>query len=62
MVSLYLYCTMNIPVYAFGEPLAGKRDWAEYFARIRNEIEKLEGNYKKYEFKTGIEHYFCPIF
>ena len=53
---------MNIPVYAFGEPLAGKRDWAEYFARIRNEIEKLEGNYKKYEFKTGIEHYFCPIF
>ena len=53
MVSLYLYCTMNIPVYVFGEPGVGKTAGAECLARIRNEIEKLEGNYKKYAFNSA---------
>jgi len=46
MVSLYLYCAMNVPIYVFGLPGVGKTAGAECLARIRNEREKLEGNYK----------------
>ena len=53
MVSLYLYCTMNVPIYVFGPPGVGKTAGAECLARIRNEREKLEGNYKKYAFNSA---------
>lgn len=53
MASLYLYCTMNVPIYVFGPPGVGKTAGAECLARIRNEREKLEGNYKKYAFNSA---------
>jgi len=37
---------MNVPIYVFGPPGVGKTAGAECLARIRNEREKLEGNYK----------------
>ena len=53
MISLYLYCAMNIPIYVFGPPGVGKTAGAECLARIRTKIEKLEGNYKKYAFNSA---------
>ena len=53
MVSLYLYCIMNVPIYVFGPPGVGKTAGAECLARIRNEREKLDGNYKKYAFNSS---------
>ena len=53
MISLYLYCAMNIPIYVFGPPGVGKTAGAECLARIRTKIEKLVGNYKKYAFNLS---------
>ena len=53
MLSLYLYCAMNIPIYVFGPPGVGKTAGAECLARIRTQIEQLEGNYKKYAFNSA---------
>jgi MoxR-like ATPase len=53
MLSLYLYCAMNIPIYVFGPPGVGKTAGAECLARIRTYIEQLEGNYKKYAFNSA---------
>ena len=53
MISLYLYCAMNIPIYVFGPPGVGKTAGAECLARIRTLNEKLEGNYKKYAFNSS---------
>ena len=53
MLSLYLYCAMNIPIYVFGPPGVGKTAGAECLARIRTQIENLEGNYKKYAFNSA---------
>ena len=46
MISLYLYCAMNIPVCVFGPPGVGKTAGAECLARIRTKIENLDGQYK----------------
>ena len=53
MISLYLYCAMNIPIYVFGPPGVGKTAGAECLARIRTKNEKLVGNYKKYAFNSS---------
>ena len=53
MISLYLYCAMNIHVYVFGPPGVGKTAGAECLARIRTLIENLKGNYKKYAFNSS---------
>ena len=53
MISLYLYCLMNIHIYVFGPPGVGKTAGAECFARIRIQNEKLYGNYKKYAFNSS---------
>ena len=53
MLSLYLYCAMNIHIYVFGPPGVGKTAGAECLARIRKKIENLDGNYKKYAFNSS---------
>ena len=53
MLSLYLYCAMNIHIYVFGPPGFGKTAGAECLARIRKKIENLDGNYKKYAFNSS---------
>lgn len=53
MLSLYLYSCINIPIYVFGPPDIGKTTGTECLARIRNQIEQLEGNYKKYVFNSA---------
>ena len=53
MLSLYLYCSMNFPIYIFGPYGIGKTAGAECLARIRTQIEQLEGNYKKYAFHSA---------
>ena len=51
MVSLYLYCIMNIPIYVFGEPGVGKTAGAECLARILNPDENSDDNNKNYKYK-----------
>lgn len=53
MISLYLYCSVNIPIYVFGPPGVDKTAEAECLTRIRTDIEKLEGNYKKYPYNPS---------
>lgn len=53
MLSLYLYCAMNIHIYVFGPPGVGKTTGAECLARIRKQIENLDGDYKKYAFNSS---------
>jgi midasin (ATPase involved in ribosome maturation) len=53
MISLYLYCIMNIHIYVFGPPGVGKTAGAECLARIRARNEKLYGDYKKYAFNSS---------
>ena len=53
MLSLYLYCAMNIHIYVFGPPGVGKTAGAECLARIRKQIENLDGDYKKYAFNSS---------
>ena len=53
MLSLYLYSAMNIPIYVFGPSGIGKEAGVECLARIRTQIEQLEGKCKKYAFNSA---------
>ena len=53
MLSLYLYSAMNIPIYVFRPSGIGKEAGVECLARIRTQIEQLEGKYKKYSFNSA---------
>ena len=53
MISLYLYCVMNIPIYVFCPPGIDKTAGVEYLARIWTPIGQLEGKYKKYAFNSA---------
>ena len=54
MISLYLYCAMNILIYVFSPRGVGKTAGAEWLSIIRIQIKQLEGNYKKYANPSNI--------
>lgn len=53
MLSLYLYCAMNIHIYIFGPSGIGKTAGSECLARIRKQIENLNSDYKKHAFNSS---------